>query len=192
MLLFLIRHGQTEANVAAVYSGQTDVMLTEQGREQAAALRPLLERYEFDRVYSSDLTRAVETQRLAVPDREGIRTPLLREIDVGSAAGCSIAKIARDHGDPKGNFTPFGGENYAQLTDRLREFLSRLEADPCQCAVAFSHGGLIKCMLHIVTGLGTNVVPVANGNCNVTVFRFDGTRWNLMAWNLAGDFWSLT
>lgn len=186
MVLFLIRHGQTTANEAGVYSGQTDVMLTEQGRAQAETLRPLLAGYEFDRVYSSDLTRAVDTQRLVIPGREGIRTPLLREIDVGAAAGCSFGEIWEKYGNPKGDFTPFGGENFAQTTERLRNFLSQLEAEPCERVAAFAHGGLMKSMLHIVMGTQANVDPVINGNCNVAVFRFDGKRWLLLAWNLMG------
>ena len=57
MKLFLIRHGQTTANVSRkAYCGQTDVPLTELGRQQAEAIRPILSRHQFDRVFSSDLS----------------------------------------------------------------------------------------------------------------------------------------
>lgn len=186
MLLFLIRHGQTEANVNGTYSGQTDVTLTEQGRAQAEALCPQLKKYRFDQVFTSDLTRAIDTQRLALPGREGIRTPLLREIDVGELAGRSISATLKEYGKTKGDYTRFGGESVEQMTNRLREFLTQLEKYPCECAVAFAHGGLIKSMLHIVMGARAEVGPVANGNCNVSVFQFDGNSWNLLAWNLMG------
>lgn len=187
MILFLIRHGQTTANLAGVYSGQSDVMLTEQGRAQAQALQPLLAKYEFDRVYSSDLTRAADTQRLAIPDVEGIRTPLLREIDVGELAGCSISNLWREKGNPHGDFTPYGGENFTQCTNRLREFLAQLEADPCERVAAFAHGGLIRGMLHIVLGDQADVDAALTGNCSVAVFRFDGKRWLMLAWNYMGE-----
>ena len=93
MLLFLIRHGQTTANETGTYSGQTDVMLTELGKAQAEAIRPVLAQYKFDRVYSSDLTRAIDTQKLAIPEAQGICSPLLREMDVGSLAGQSIKAV---------------------------------------------------------------------------------------------------
>lgn len=187
MILFMIRHGQTTANVDAVYSGQTDVMLTEQGRVQAEALQPKLAKYRFDQVWSSDLTRAVETQRLAIPGVEGIRTELLREIDVGSLAGQSIADVREKHGDLRGDYSPFGGESYGQLTGRVRKFLDRLEENPCERAVAFAHGGLINGMLNIVLGGQANVSGAINGNCNVAVFRFDGKRWTMLAWNYMGE-----
>ena len=61
MKLFLVRHGQTTANQQKIYAGQTDVLLTEQGRQEAESIRPILEKFTFDRVYSSDLTRARRT-----------------------------------------------------------------------------------------------------------------------------------
>ena len=70
MLLFLIRHGQTTANETGTYSGQTDVMLTELGKAQAEAIRPVLAQYKFDRVYSSPLSRAVHTAELIMEARE--------------------------------------------------------------------------------------------------------------------------
>ena len=62
MKLFLVRHGQTVSNVAGVYAGQTDVILTDAGRAQAMKIRPILEKFQFDKVYSSDLSRAIDTQ----------------------------------------------------------------------------------------------------------------------------------
>ena len=67
MTLFMIRHGETTGNVQKLFYGNMDLPLTETGRDQARALRPLLENYRFDRVYSSDLTRAVETAGLVLP-----------------------------------------------------------------------------------------------------------------------------
>ena len=93
MKLFLVRHGQTTANQQKIYAGQTDVMLTEQGRQEAEAIRPILEKFTFDRVYSSDLTRALDTQKLALPGATAIQTPLLREFDEGSLVGMSFAEV---------------------------------------------------------------------------------------------------
>ena len=80
MKLFLIRHGQSTANLVKTYAGQTDAPLTEQGRLEAEQIRPILGKFSFDRVYSSDLTRAIDTQRIALPDAVAETTPLLREI----------------------------------------------------------------------------------------------------------------
>jgi probable phosphoglycerate mutase len=57
--LWLVRHGETPASKGRTLAGWTDVPLTPHGEEQAAALRPLLAREQFDGVWSSDLRRTV-------------------------------------------------------------------------------------------------------------------------------------
>ena len=63
MKLFLIRHGESQANIDRVYAGHVDTPLTGTGIEQAMAIRPILEKISFDRVYTSDLHRAWDTQK---------------------------------------------------------------------------------------------------------------------------------
>ena len=103
MKLFMVRHGQTTGNVAGLIYGQVDYPLTQKGRDQAAAIRPVLDKYKFDRVYSSDLSRAIETQQIAVPGTEGIRTPLLREFDVGKLTNVPYAEAEEKYSE-KANY----------------------------------------------------------------------------------------
>ena len=96
MKLFLVRHGQTTANQQQFYAGQTDVPLTEQGRQEAEAIRPILAKFTFDRVYSSDLIRAMHTAELAIPGCIYETTPLLREVGMGSLELQPIAEVEAD------------------------------------------------------------------------------------------------
>ena len=102
-------------------------------------------------------------------------TPLLREIDVGSIAGLPI--------DPTGKLKRTDGETWEMVAQRLKKFLSQLESDPCDYAAAFCHGGVLKTMLELVLETPYAKSNVANGNCNICVFEFDGTRWKLLVWN---------
>ena len=188
MILFLIRHGQTVANLEGIYSGQSDAKLTDLGRTQAEAIRPILANYSFDRVYSSDLSRAYETAALALPGCEPIQTPLVRETCIGDLTGQSIAAVRERYGNLKGNFAPFGGEDQNMLCDRGAAFLKLLEDDPCNCVACFTHSGYMKAVLRCVLGRQTDTGPIANGNCNIAVLKYDGKRWNLLVWNLAGNF----
>lgn len=191
MKLFLIRHGQTQANVDKIYAGQSDVPLTEEGRRQAERLRPILANIHFDRVYSSDLSRAIDTQKIALPGIQGIQTPLLREISVGSIAGLPYGCVP---GKEKGwnsalyadAYVEFGGESLAQISERLRKFLTELEADPCENVAAFAHNGVMGAVMRVILGPDINRGALYTDNCGINVFDFDGKRWRLFAWNYMG------
>ena len=70
MKLWLVRHGETEANVAGLYSGHAPTALTERGTRQAQTLGKRLRAVPFQRAFCSELER---TQRTASP-LQGART----------------------------------------------------------------------------------------------------------------------
>lgn len=190
MKLFLIRHGQTTANDKKIYVGQTDVPLTQQGREQAMAIRPILEKFTFDKVYSSDLQRAIDTQKLALPFDNPIRTPLLREIDVGTAAGMAYGEPFVNQPEEyrrQGDYSIFGGENREMACLRIRKFLDELECDPCENVAAFAHNGILSCMLRIVLDAPIKSGAAYSPNCAIHVFEFTNGMWKLKAWNYMID-----
>ena len=186
MKLYLIRHGETTANCDKTYAGQTDVKLTDLGRQQALNIRPILSQIPFDKVFSSDLSRAIDTQMLAIPEVIGVRTPLLREYDVGSMVGKNFdAPKVLESGEvaKPGDYRPFGGEDYYMVCDRLRSFLKQLEQEPCENVAAFVHNGIMGCMLRIALGMDIDTSAARSGNCAIHVFDFNGKKWRLQAWN---------
>ena len=186
MKLFLIRHGQSEANVNLCYAGQSDSPLTDLGRKQAETIRPILENIPFDRVYSSDLSRAMDTQKLALPGCDAVTTPLLREFAVGSLSGKPFIKLESDPAlvsVRKRDYTPFGGENADMVYDRMRQFLSMLEANPCENVAAFVHNGIMLTMLRVAIGTDFDYGATRSGNCAIHVFDDDGKTWRLLSWN---------
>lgn len=186
MKLFLIRHGQSEANLDMRYTGQFDVPLTDLGREQAAALQPVLAPITFDKVYSSDLSRAVDTCSLALPNVEIEKTPLLREVDVGTLLGklySEVPKFQPDDPTMRPDFTSFGGENLAMVSARAREFLSIVEKGDHSCVAAFSHRGFMVTMLNQVLGARIDRSAIRIDNCAVIVLEYDGARWYLASVN---------
>ena len=70
MRLWLIRHGETQANVDGLYSGHAPTPLTARGIAQAQSLRTLLRDVPFDRVLCSELERAQHTARLVLDARQ--------------------------------------------------------------------------------------------------------------------------
>lgn len=187
MRLFIVRHGQSTANLAKTYAGQSDVPLTEQGRLQAQAIQPILADIPFDRVYSSDLIRAIDTQKLALPGRECIRLPLLREMDIGKLTGMLISEARKQyagHFHHSYNYTTyFGGETMQDIQKRAASFLQLLEEDPCENVIAFTHNGFIRSLLDNVLKASVPAKSVVIANCSIHVFDFDGQVWRLAAWN---------
>ena len=59
--LIFVRHGQSESNLAKVFTGQGNTKLTPLGRAQAERTAEYLRDFPISRIYASDLDRAMET-----------------------------------------------------------------------------------------------------------------------------------
>lgn len=187
MTLFMIRHGETTGNVQKLFYGNMDLPLTETGRDQAQALRPLLENYRFDRVYSSDLSRAAETAQLALPGCQPEQTPLLREYEMGTLCGKTHKEGLALYGYLNSHYEVAGGESPAQVAARLQTFLNDALARGDERVAVFTHSGVMKTMMLLVLGMDCATSNLQSTNCNVAVFRHLQNRWTLSVWNLAGD-----
>ena len=88
--LYLFRHGESENNVAELYSGNSETSLTEQGKKQACELANKLPT-NLQIIYSSPLSRAIQTAHIAVNNSD-LNIPVkeldeLHEYDFGDAEG---------------------------------------------------------------------------------------------------------
>lgn len=104
--LVLLRHGQSVWNLENVFTGWTDVELTDQGRAEAQRSGELLtaEGFVFDIVHTSVLRRAINTAQLTldemglgwIPMRKHWR---LNERHYGALQGLNKIETAERHGD---------------------------------------------------------------------------------------------
>lgn len=107
MKLVLIRHGESEWNKLNLFTGWTDVDLSEAGEKEAAAGggRALKEAgFDFDVCYTSRLKRAIHTLNLVLRelDREWlpiVKSWKLNERHYGALQGLNKADAAAKHGD---------------------------------------------------------------------------------------------
>ena len=96
--IIFVRHGYSQYNKTKQYTGQLDVPLEPEGYEQARdSSRFILENYDVDAIYSSDLSRAVETVK---PIAEAIGLEItttrdLREINLGKWQNHFIADVPK-------------------------------------------------------------------------------------------------
>ena len=152
--MIFVRHGQSEANLARVFAGHTDTVLTELGKSQAENTARFLRDYKIDAIYASDLTRAMQTaiptaksQGLAIlPDEE------LREIYAGAWENHSYEVLMRDFSESYGIWRndcgrayPEGGESVLALSERIYAEVDRIAAEnEGHCVAIFSHATPIR------------------------------------------------
>jgi broad specificity phosphatase PhoE len=128
--LTLIRHGPTAWNAARRFQGRSDIPLSAQGRAHARALASALRLEGFDKVYSSDLGRALQTAR-AIAEASGAEVVIdarLREFDFGRWEGLTWEEIVAAYPALVGS-TPTAATDYAaDVRRRVQEFLDGLPA----------------------------------------------------------------
>lgn len=120
-MLVLVRHGESTGNAAHLLVGRHDLVLTDRGREQAAALSPVLS--GVTRLVSSPLSRARETAEalgLGVPVEVDERWI---EMDYGALDATPVDSVPpqtweRWRADP--SFRPEGGETLVEVGLRVR------------------------------------------------------------------------
>lgn len=88
-ILIFIRHGESEGNKNSRFNGNLDLLLTDRGREQAQKTAEYLDKYKIDKVYASDLKRALETAEIIAKRQnlDVIKDKNLREIFGGDFEG---------------------------------------------------------------------------------------------------------
>ena len=77
--IILIRHGQSEWNKLGLFTGWTDVPLSEQGRQEAIAAGELLKNYPLTLAYTSFLKRAIGTLWLALKHADKMNLPVIKD-----------------------------------------------------------------------------------------------------------------
>jgi len=149
--LLVVRHADTAWTVSGQHTGRSDIPLNEAGRALAASLAPTLARRSFAEVWSSPLSRALETARLA-----GFADPQLRpdaaEWDYGDYDGLTSAQIdERRPGWELWQDGCPGGESARDVGARADRLLEGLPANGT--VLLFSHGHMLRVVLARWLGL---------------------------------------
>ena len=164
---WLIRHGQTDWNLIGRFQGHTDIPLNSKGLAQANELAHKLASKEFDAIYSSDLSRAVQTakvisEQLNLPVRTDTR---LREICQGEWEGMLLAEVrekyqfdpAQANTSPETSRAP-GGESVNEVAARMAAAINSIAAlYPTGRVLLVSHGLAVATLYCLA-----NAIPLAS------------------------------
>ena len=162
---YIARHGETEWNRTGRIQGHSDVPLNERGRLQVRMLAKRLAGYGFSAVYTSDLSRGIESSQAII---EGSGTSIetdsdLREFSYGEWEGLTLEEaetrdptdFAKRMGLGYNAFAAPGGEDTAKILERVRRFYMKAvkrhsDADDL---LIVAHGGPIRALLVCLLGL---------------------------------------
>ena len=136
--LIVVRHGQSVSNLEKRFTGQFETPLTELGHEQAEATARYLDGFRIDRIYASDLSRAMDTARHTAV-RQGLEVipeKGFREIDAGLWETKEYGFLWNTYRESYdkwlhdiGRAHPDGGESVLELSARVLAALDRVVSE---------------------------------------------------------------
>ncbi len=189
-----IRHGETAWNVDTRLQGHLDVPLNATGRWQAERLAQALIDEGISAVYSSDLSRALETADALgrALDLGVVTDSRLRERAFGSFEALTFAQIecrwpaqARRWVQREPDFAPEGGESltifYARCIDAVRRLAA---AHTGETIAVVAHGGVMDCLYRAATRLDLQAQRSWTlGNASINRLLYTGEGLTLVGWS---------
>ena len=159
--LWLVRHGITAWNSARRLCGNQDIPLSEEGQMQADWVALQLSSLHLSTIYTSDLSRAVQTaeciSRQSSSAVSVISSAAWREISFGDWEGLTYLQIAEQFPQYLSFFTdpmqctPPHGEPFSTLLQRVKDafglLVQAMAGNTMGDMVLVSHGGPLRVLL---------------------------------------------
>jgi len=165
MRILLVRHGETEWNRTHRFQGRSDTPLNEGGKKQVRALASALKDESFTAIYSSPLSRAVETAKLIKefhPETPFFLEDGFIEMELGEFDGMDAGHWVKQYPDfrkawadnPSAVKMP-GGENLEEVQARAIDALARVTmSHPDDSTLAIcSHNFVVLSLLCHTSGI---------------------------------------
>jgi broad specificity phosphatase PhoE len=181
--VLLVRHGETDWNRREVFRGRIDVELNQNGREQAKALAEATREYQLDAIYSSPLSRSLETAE-TVAGIHGLNVKIADgfiDFHYGDWQGLEHQEVKERfpelylewHESPHLVEIP-GGESLDDASERSLEELKGIAAEhEDQTILIASHRVINKVLLCAVMGLdNSHFWDIRQSNCCLNIFDF--------------------
>ncbi len=188
MRLFLVRHGQTDANLKRLLQGSSNGILNATGIQQVEQLGHHLKNVALDHIYASDMQRAVDTAG-AIARLHGLMVEVdcqLREWDVGELDGQPAAVYLKMiQGMPLSQFSPPGGQMLPEVRKRADAVIRRLvEEHMGESIMICSHGDFMRVLTGSMLQIDIDAATAFHfDNASYSVFEYLDKRWKVIAIN---------
>ena len=200
MKLYFVRHGRTVWNLEGRFQGAGgDSPLLPESIETLKELGQYLKDVSFDKIYSSDLTRAVKSAQIIQSQLKNScpleEIPSLREWQLGKLEGAKFATLEAIYPEQlkafrsnlaKFDSTMFGAESVYQTTHRTIQFIKSLESKPFEHVMIVGHGANLTASIRTLLGYDTPLLRKDGGlaNASLTIIETDDfKKFNLLVWN---------
>lgn len=160
--IYLIRHGRVDQGDRPIMLGQTDLPLSDRGRDQMTALAAGLAGVGISRIHSSPLLRCRQSAEI-LAQAWGLTVrlePDWREIDLGAWDGLPREQIKERfpeeyaaRGQDLAGYRPSGGESFRDLADRVTAAFERLTRGLTGSIALVGHAGVQRVLLCRLLGL---------------------------------------
>jgi len=191
--IVLIRHGETEWNVADIFRGRTDIELNETGLRQAKLLAEYLGNVKIDAIYSSPLKRASKTAEIiASYHKLDIDIdPGLTDFNFGKWQGLSHQEVKDKYKElytgwinhPDRVKMP-AGESLDDVRKRTMGVVTTVIARYRGTVVLVSHRVVNKVLICALLGLdNSHFWNIKLDTCGITTFTYENERFILTKHN---------
>lgn len=193
-LFYIFRHGQTDYNIEKRVQSFLDIPLNAQGIAQATELAKKLADIQFDCIYSSPLSRSLQTAEIVVNNRpiKIITNPGLRERNFGVLCGKimnitdgpadAVIDLSKEKVDIPAailfsdDYTPENGESDKMFIKRTCDTMVEIAKSTNANTIGIStHGGVIGTLVRAFTNFDFCGVP----NAEYLKMQWDGKNFNL-------------
>lgn len=178
MEIYLLRHGQSVANEKMLVCGDADYPLSALGKLQAERICRVLSAFDFTRVYSSTLSRAMDTVKGLECKSPVVAERMLRELGTGDVSHITLSELwASDERYRQPWLVPDlrypGGETFNEMFGRVTDWLARNMAtwSEDEKVLIVGHEGTLRSMYLHLFGKGLADFPEFGiGNCDYLRF----------------------
>lgn len=194
MLIYIIRHGETNLNKSRVFQGRYDEPLNEEGIKLAKITGKKLKGINFDEAFSSPLSRAMETAKIILNESGNKHTKInienrIIEVNVGDwtlkkmndSNDLTSKNIRQFVNDPFSMIKVPNGENVYDCMKRTQNFLLELASrNDDKTYLVATHGFALRAMLNmfyenkndfwqgnVPYNCCINIIEVKNGNISL-------------------------
>lgn len=187
MIIYMMRHGETDWNVKHLFQGRTDIPLNENGRKVARWTRDGLRDVHFDVAYCSPLSRAKETAEIILEGRDTklIVDERIIEMGFGGYEATEMHNTDKEietfFAHPEQYVDTKGIESFESVLARAKDFLDELSGNPAykdSTILVATHGAMIRGLVGAF-----KEKPVkdfweggVHKNCGMTIIEINGNE----------------